>query len=354
MNLTAEQKAAVQTPHSKVVIMASAACGKTRVISERVKFLLDNGADPTKIVIITFTNAAADEMRTRIGEAGEDCFIGTIHSYANRILLKNGVDTGRLIQEGAFDMFFELIEKNLSCIEPVDHLILDEAQDSDESQFTFLLDRVKPKNFFIVGDPRQAIYGFRGARPDILVDLTKTPGVHTYRVKRNYRNGGEILAFAKEKLCNGGPWDDSIAMSNDTGRVYRMKADPATIVKLIKDTKDSTYKDWFILARTNDLVDLYCMELQAAQIPCDTFKMAGKSAEELHEIVESNTVKVLTIHTSKGLEAKNVIVIGVRHKPYDDEECRLNYVAATRAKKRLFWTMPKSNKDKNKTMSWER
>ncbi len=360
MILTGEQRAAVETTHNKVVIIASAACGKTRVITERVKYLLNNGADAKKIVVITFTNAAADEMRTRIGEAGTDCFIGTIHSYANRLLLKKGVDTGRLIQEGKFDMFFELIEKNLDCIEPVEHLILDEAQDSDEPQFTFILDRINPTNFFIVGDPRQAIYGFRGARPDILVDISRQSDVYTYRIKRNYRNGGEILAFAKEKLGSGGPWDDSVAMSEDCGKVYRMYDTPSLVCKLIRDTKDSEYKDWFILARTNDLVDKYIMELQAAQIPCDTFKMAGKTAEELHDIIENNSVKVLTIHTSKGLEAKNVIIIGSRHKPYDDEECRLNYVAATRAKKRLFWTMPapktfkKRKKESNGTKNWER
>ena len=360
MTLTGEQKAAVETTRDKVVIIASAACGKTRIITERVKYLLDNGADPKKIVVITFTNAAADEMRTRIGNAGDDCFIGTIHSYANRLLLKKGVDTGRLIQEGAFDMFFKLIEENLGCIEPVEHLILDEAQDSDAPQFTFILDRIKPTNFFIVGDPRQAIYGFRGARPDILVDISNRSDVYTYRVRKNYRNGGEILAFAKEKLGTGGPWDDSVAMSNDVGKVYRMADTPNLVCKLIKDTKDSDYKDWFILGRTNAIVDKFIMELQEAQIPCDTFKMAGKSAEELHDIIENNSVKVLTIHTSKGLEAKNVIVIGCRHNPYDDEECRLNYVAATRAKKRLFWTYPtpKYRKQRIKTddgiRNWER
>jgi DNA helicase-2/ATP-dependent DNA helicase PcrA len=360
MTLTGEQQAAVETTKEKVVIIASAACGKTRIITERVKHLLSNGADPKKIVVITFTNAAADEMRTRIGDAGEDCFIGTIHSYANRLLTKKGVDTGRLIQEGKFDMFFELIEDNLHCIEEVDHLILDEAQDSDESQFVFILDRIKPKNFFIVGDPRQAIYGFRGARPDILVDISKRSDVYTYRVKRNYRNGGEILAFAKEKLGTGGPWDDSIAMSDDCGKVYRMADTPRLVCKLIRDTKDSEYRDWFILCRTNAAVDNYVLELQAAQIPCDTFKMAGKSAQELHDIIENNSVKVLTIHTSKGLEAKNVIIIGSRHKPYDDEECRLNYVAATRAKKRLFWTYPepkynrKRKKEDDGVRNWER
>lgn len=358
MTLTNEQRAAVTTNHDKVVIVASAACGKTRIITERVRFLLENGAIPSKIVVITFTNAAADEMRKRIGSMGDDCFIGTIHSYANRLLLKKGVDTGRLIQEGAFDMFFELIEEHPDCIESVDHLIMDEAQDSDMAQFTFVLDRIKPKNFFFVGDPRQAIYGFRGARPDVLVDISKLPEVKTFRVRKNYRNGGEILAFAKERLDTGGPWDDSISMSENSGNVYKMEDTPSLICSLIKRTKGSEYRDWFVLARTNDLVDKYCDELRAAQIPCETFKMAGKTAQELREIVESDTVKVLTIHTSKGLEAKNVIVIGCRLTPRSDEECRLNYVACTRAKERLFWAYPPRQKGakkakERKMVSWE-
>ena len=241
------------------------------------------------------------------------------------------------------------------------YILIDEYQDTNEAQYilTKLLSS-KYKNICCVGDADQAIYGFRGARPDILVNLANSKETYTYRIKRNYRNGGEILAFAKEKLLNGGPWDDSIAMSDDMGKVYRMADTPSTIIRLIKDTKDSDYKDWFILGRTNEIVDRIVMELQAAQIPCDTFKMAGKTAQELHDIVESNSVKVLTIHTSKGLEAKNVIVIGTRNKGYDEEENRLNYVAATRAKKRLFWTYPapkqftKKKKESNGTKNWER
>ena len=102
--------------------------------------------------------------------------------------------------------------------------------------------------------------------------------------------------------------------------------------------------------------------LKNQNIPCDTFKRADLSNKELIKRMNSNTVKVLTIHTSKGLEAKSVIVIGVRNNDWDAEECRLNYVAATRAKKRLFWTFPapKQKKKKNKfafgetTKSWER
>ena len=51
--------------------------------------------------------------------------------------------------------------------------------------------------------------------------------------------------------------------------------------------------------------------------------------------MKENTVKILTIHSSKGLESKNVIVMGARY--YNDEEKRVAYVAATRARDRLYW-----------------
>ena len=59
-----------------------------------------------------------------------------------------------------------------------------------------------------------------------------------------------------------------------------------------------------------------------------------------------NTVKVLTIHSAKGLEAKNVVVIGARF--WNEEEKRLSYVAATRARDLLIWMKTKPNRKKAK------
>lgn len=86
--LDKEQKAAVEAKENKVIVVAGAGSGKTRVITERIKYLLDNGANPANIVCITFTNMAADEMIERLqGVRGiGDAFIGTIHSFANRVL----------------------------------------------------------------------------------------------------------------------------------------------------------------------------------------------------------------------------------------------------------------------------
>ena len=74
--------------------------------------------------------------------------------------------------------------------------------------------------------------------------------------------------------------------------------------------------------------------------------------------MNENTVKVLTIHTAKGLEAKNVVVIGARWN--DVEERCINYVAATRAKELLVWTTKKTKYARKKktnfgprTTNWE-
>ena len=93
MELSLLQKEIVETKKDKVIVLSAAASGKTRVLTERVNYLLEHGADPDKIVVFTFTNAAAEEMRKRIGEKGNKCFINTVHSYAYYLLVKNGIDT---------------------------------------------------------------------------------------------------------------------------------------------------------------------------------------------------------------------------------------------------------------------
>ena len=75
--------------------------------------------------------------------------------------------------------------------------------------------------------------------------------------------------------------------------------------------------------------------LSRANIPFDTFCQGDLSKEELCKKMESNTVKLLTVHSAKGLEWPNVVVIGMRYNSVE-ERC-ICYVAATRARDNLVW-----------------
>lgn len=354
MNLSKKQKLIVTTKESKVVVMAAAAAGKTAVMTERIKYLLDNGIDPKGIVAITFTNNAANELYERLGKP-KDLFIGTVHAYANYLLLSHGIATGSLLETENFDGLFRLVEKYPDCIKPVVHLLLDEAQDSDDLQFKFIMEMVKPKNYMLVGDYRQCIYQFNGANPSLLLNLTKEPFVTTYDLNENYRNGSRILYYAKNIIEKIGysHRDLSIPMRGIDGIVEEFYVNYEKIFDLVSTIDE--YGDWFILTRTND--ELYDIKefLESKKIPCDTFKKAELTNAELAQKMKENTVKILTIHSSKGLEAKNVIVMGARY--YNDEEKRVSYVAATRARDRLYWaisprrSMP-TKRNKN-IVNWE-
>ena len=352
MKLSKQQEAIVTTTANKVVVIASAASGKTAVLTERVRYLLEHGADPKKIVLITFTNAAAEELSERLGHP-KGVFIGTIHSYANYLLLAHGRDTADLLEAEQFDRLFDRIKRHPSCIKEVEHLLLDESQDSNENHFEFLLDMVKPKNYMIVGDHKQSIYRWNGAYPDYLINLSKDYDVTTYDLTENYRNGYKILDFARGIISPAGYdyRDYSIPMRGVSGKVMDLEYSPVAIARTLKEKND--YGKWFILTRTNDQIDEISRYLKIEGVPFDTFKRSALDNKELGQKMKENTVKVLTIHTAKGLEADNVIVIGAKF--FNVEERCVSYVAATRARNLLIWTkMPNKPKRQNFTSNWER
>ena len=109
-DLNAQQRAAVEHGEGPLLVVAGAGTGKTRVITERIRHLLESDPElPGEAIVgLTFTEKAAAEMKYRVtravGERGEDVFLGTFHSFCTQMLLEHDPD--------------------LKPIEDVDHWIL--------------------------------------------------------------------------------------------------------------------------------------------------------------------------------------------------------------------------------------
>jgi DNA helicase-2/ATP-dependent DNA helicase PcrA len=88
--LNAEQLDVVLHGDDTCLVLAGAGSGKTRTITYRVAYLVEHGVHPTEILLLTFTNRSAHEMRDRaerlLGTSIDGMWAGTFHSIANRIL----------------------------------------------------------------------------------------------------------------------------------------------------------------------------------------------------------------------------------------------------------------------------
>lgn len=348
MKFNTRQRKVIEAEDSKILCLATAACGKTRVLTERIRILIEErGVSPNEIVAITFTNMAADEMKRRLGGIAVESFIGTIHSYANKVCLSNNIPTQAYISKKDFDM---ILKRAISL--PSDryphpkHLLIDECQDLSPLEFQFL-EKIPTQNIFFVGDNRQAIYGFKGSTDEYLINMYKSPDFKKYYLVENYRNSPAILQFADSLLSSFIQLSPkSIPVKTKSGEVIKESWGEA----LEELEYSGNWGTWFVLTRTNEQLDTIQQALNKKQIPNITFKKGDlEDNDQLDELMQSNNVKVLTIHSAKGLENKNVIVIGA--KTFSEEERKVSYVAATRAENVLYWC---AAPPKQKNYQWKK
>ncbi|NPB08920.1 MAG: ATP-dependent helicase [Thermodesulfobacteria bacterium] len=189
------QRKAVSSPGNTLVV-AGPGAGKTRVLLSRAQDLLSRGLSPARLFLLTFTVRTAGELRRRLAAAGVNgATVETFHAFAYRLARDLGRDPPALDEEDDYRALFDLAAGH-PLEEQEIHLLIDEFQDLSPELIEFL-SRFRRATFFLVGDPAQAIYGFRGARPEVALDFARSlPGLTVCPLLRSYRVPEVILRAA--------------------------------------------------------------------------------------------------------------------------------------------------------------
>lgn len=353
-SLNDKQKEAVVDESKHLRIIAGAGSGKTRVLTMRIAYLIEQKhINPKNVLAITFTNKAANEMKNRIsemlGEAGDGAFISTIHSLCVRILKEEiGVfgypknftivdaDDQKTILKEAYKEF-NIDKKDLSYGSALDYIAnckyeelsyekaidqaygekklvdkanvykyyderlkslyaldfddlilftvrlfklhkdilkkwsskfiyihVDEFQDIDKTQYELIkLLSSTHDNVYVVGDPDQTIYTWRGADVNIIVNFDKDfKNTKTIILNQNYRSTNNILEGAnslikynksrvpKDLFSENGDGDKIVhkTLPDETSEAYYIVS---CIQSLLKQGYE--YNDIAILYRSNYL-----------------------------------------------------------------------------------------------------
>lgn len=412
--LNSFQRRAVETDEKYVALRASVGSGKTTVIVYRVLYLhLIKKVPLNKIMVVTFTNKAAEELKERLkNNIDEEIkYIGTFHSIANRILREN-VDIDRygytrdfkiityeeageilnnIVKEGRLNIKYKskiqkrieefkngnLLyanmkkeddieklyeeykrvkkEKNIMDYEDLiinccdflneeldfEHIIVDEFQDTDYMQLK-LIEKIAGKrgSIFVVGDPNQTIYSFRTGTKNIFNSFIEKYNARTYDLTINYRSTRTITeaaaALIGEKIHCEREYGEPIKITSH----YDAFNEANYILRRIKELKEKGVylKDIAVLFRRQAQGELL-YDVLSREVECEFIK--GLEAEQ--DRINRESVKLLTLHSSKGLEFRYVFIVGVNEgnipistkREIEEEELRLFFVGVTRAKEAL-------------------
>ncbi|MBW1917509.1 MAG: UvrD-helicase domain-containing protein [Deltaproteobacteria bacterium] len=254
------------------------------------------------------------------------------------------------------------------------HLLVDEYQDVNRAQYTLLrlLAPSPAPGLFVIGDPNQAIYGFRGAQPQYFYRFTQDwPEAQVMTLTDTYRLPPPILQAAQQLVAT--PTTESPLVSRRPGNLPLILLEAASeiseaqqiarqIESLVGGTShlaledervrqsetrtSASFRDIAILYRVHALGLVLEQQLQAAGIPCQQARQdIGPEFTGLD--FQAEKVSLLSLHAAKGLEFPYVFIAGCETGllPYEpqgeapsdpEEERRLFYVGLTRATHQVF------------------
>ena len=309
------------------MVLAGPGSGKTFVIVNRIQYLIEQmQVKPEEILVITFTKAAAVQMRDRflrrMNRNATGVTFGTFHAVFFRILQASYHFTASSIlkEEEQFSMLSDLINKYLLSYDderemirqiaaeisvvknervPLEHfysgvcsdelfrkifeeyvryILIDEFQDINRLQYEIVQMLALPENhLFIVGDDDQSIYRFRGAKPEIMLGFASDyPDACVTVLEENFRSTRAIVNAAQTVIRdNSKRYDKKIRCTGEQGapvcvRKFRNQDTQARyMIEMIRRAAQSgeTLSAMAVLTRTNTGGRYIAEKLMEYQIP---------------------------------------------------------------------------------------
>ncbi len=341
------------------VIHGVAGSGKTMILGFRAMQLAREMGKP--ILVLCYNKTLAARLEQLIGERGlsEKVQVYNFHKWCRKMLVAYHVD---LPAQGSKDFFEQMVQ---NVIDGVDRgqiprfqygaVLVDEGHDFEPDWYKLIVQMIDPatNSLLVLYDDAQNIYGNTDRRRISWKSLGVQAQGRTTILKLNYRNTLEILSvarvFAQDLLESRSDDDDGVPLiaPESAGRrgavpeLVRTDTARAQLDVLIARLRDEhaggrPYSDMAVLYRNQWEGDKLHEVLQQLGIPS---RVADHTGKQTLFVVE-DSVKLMTMHSSKGLEFPFVIIPGLGGLPKEGQreadEARLLYVAMTRATEHLL------------------
>lgn len=350
-------------------IIACAGSGKTTTIVCRIKYLIDKGVSPLKILLTTFNVDAAESIRNKIKELFgfvPRIYMGTIDSISYRFYnmyfrKEDFVGVSEYCTE-----FLDFIRSDhgFKVKDKFDYVFFDEFQDCNETQFNIIKElHSSGSNVTVIGDDAQNIYQWRGSNIDFILNFEKhIENSKTYTLSKNFRSTPEIIKFANDSITLNKdqikkdmiPNRDSIDVK-PTVRKYMSEDDQSEMVLGMMTSYISAgipLEDIAIISRNNysiknmeETIERYNYRNKRGCTGkvIDYVALIADDKRDSKPKIMKNHVTLTTVHKAKGLEWDVVFFLSCNDDKFPSnvdkisiqEERRLFYVAVTRAKRYL-------------------
>jgi hypothetical protein len=339
-------------PCTNIRVLASAGSGKTTTITARIAYLIkEHNVREDSIFLTTFSRNASDTMKERIDSLiGETrVYAGTFHALASRILkeyqpesLKELYHVDELPHKF---LSFIMSEKGRKWVGRLYHLIIDEFQDINETQYEIIKRLHHPGSYItIVGDDAQNIYTWRGSCVDYILDFhRKFRNVKDFQLSINYRSTEAIVAVANSIMRHIPtlPHKERMTATTEGGekpevRYFYRSSDERNYIhyKILEIWQQDPLASIAILSKFNSVLYSYEETLIKENVPVAI--LSETSPKTPH-------VVLCTLHSAKGLEWDHVFFVRLNDDVFPQkkdaesilQERRLFYVGVTRARKTL-------------------